>query len=568
MAAPKPATTERRLLALIASVQFINVLDFMMVMPMGPDFARALGISSSHLGVIGGAYTASAAVSGLAGSFFLDRFDRKKALVWSVLGLALGTIAGGFAWNLSSLVAARLLAGFFGGPVTSLSYSIVADAVPIARRGRAMGVVMGAFSLASILGVPAGLELARLGGWRMPFFLIGGVCLVITLMLSLMLPSFRAHLASDQGKGKWADLVRPDVAQMLLLISLAMIGAFMMIPNLSAYLQFNLGYPREHIGYLYLIGGIFSFFTMRIAGHFVDRKGPAFVSVSSAALLIFSMIGGYYFMPPIMPIWALFATFMIAMSIRGVCMTALSSRVPAARDRARYMSIQSAIQHVSSSIGAMWATTFLVDRADQSIDGMPTVAVIASVIAVIVPVLFWRVERAVKLKEARLVVRGAREGDREAVGELLIRSFVDTYARKMPEVVVSDERKANLRRALDFKDRGFVVVAEANGQVLGTVMLLKPEDQESRAWKKGHAYLRYMAVDPTSHKRGVGDELMRAAIGRAREWGCEGVCLHIRRGADGLGRFYGKHGFQREETGDQDHLPEIFLEAYRLGVAI
>ena len=71
---------ERRLTLVIAAVQFINILDFMMVMPLGPDFAKALDIPVAHIGYIGGSYTAAASVAGLLGSLFLDRFDRRKAL--------------------------------------------------------------------------------------------------------------------------------------------------------------------------------------------------------------------------------------------------------------------------------------------------------------------------------------------------------------------------------------------------------------------------------------------------------------------------------------------------------
>ena len=54
------AISERKLLLLLGAVQFINVVDFMMVMPLGPDFACDLGIPLSNLGYIGGSYTAAA----------------------------------------------------------------------------------------------------------------------------------------------------------------------------------------------------------------------------------------------------------------------------------------------------------------------------------------------------------------------------------------------------------------------------------------------------------------------------------------------------------------------------
>ena len=92
---PRAALPERALLLVVGAVQFVNVLDFMMVMPLGPDFARALGIPTSHLGLVAGSYTAAAAVAGIVGALFLDRFDRRKALAVALLGLVMGTAAGG-----------------------------------------------------------------------------------------------------------------------------------------------------------------------------------------------------------------------------------------------------------------------------------------------------------------------------------------------------------------------------------------------------------------------------------------------------------------------------------------
>src|SRR5260221_10085610 len=100
-----PDRRERPIVFLIAAVQFVNILDFVMVMPMGPDFAAALGIPSSRLGMIGGCYTAAAALSGLASSFFLDRFHRRPALGPAMLGLVAGTAPVGFATGFPSFIA-------------------------------------------------------------------------------------------------------------------------------------------------------------------------------------------------------------------------------------------------------------------------------------------------------------------------------------------------------------------------------------------------------------------------------------------------------------------------------
>ena len=95
-AAPaSPVRSPRAVVFLIAAVQFVNILDFMMVMPLGPLFAAGLGFPTSRVGLVGGSYTAAAGLAGILGSFFLERFDRRKALGVAVLGLVLSTAAGG-----------------------------------------------------------------------------------------------------------------------------------------------------------------------------------------------------------------------------------------------------------------------------------------------------------------------------------------------------------------------------------------------------------------------------------------------------------------------------------------
>src|ERR1700682_2070878 len=136
---PSPARRALAVVLLVAAVQFVNILDFVMVMPMGPDFAAALGIPSSRLGLIGGSYTAAAAVAGLVSSLFLDRFDRRPALGISMVGLVVGTALGGLAKDLTTLMIARMVAGAFGGPATSLAFSIVAGGGPPQARGRPAG---------------------------------------------------------------------------------------------------------------------------------------------------------------------------------------------------------------------------------------------------------------------------------------------------------------------------------------------------------------------------------------------------------------------------------------------
>jgi predicted MFS family arabinose efflux permease len=397
---------EGPLLFLVAAVQFVNVLDFMMVMPLGPDFALALGIPTSRLGLVGGSYTAAAAVAGLAGSLFLDRFDRRRALGVAMLGLVLGTAAGGFAKGLWGLMAARVVAGLFGGPATSLSFSIVADAVPPERRGRAMGVVMGAFSAASVLGVPAGLELARLGGWRLPFFAVAGLGLAVASCAILLMPPMRGHLAARSSPGEAAggffgSFLR-DPAALLALSSTAtaMAATFAIVPNLAAFLQFNAGWPRERLGLLYMAGGALSFFVLRAVGPLVDRFGAPAVAAFGTTLMAGNLLLGFFPPVPWLPAPAIFLLFMLSNSFRNLSLNALASRVPEPAARARFQSTQSAVQHLASAAGAFLSSELLFVLPDQRLGGMGRVALTSTALALCLPVLMWLAEGRLRRRAA------------------------------------------------------------------------------------------------------------------------------------------------------------------------
>ncbi len=395
--------TERRLLAIVGAIQFVNVLDFMMVLPLGPDFARALGIPTAELGLVGGSYTAAAALSGILGALVLDRFDRRQALAVALGGLALGTLAGAFAGSLASMLAARILAGAFGGPTAALSLAVVGDVVPPERRGRAMGAVMGAFAVSSVLGVPAALEIARLGSWRSPFFAVSALGAAVAASAFALLPPLRRHLeearpGGEPGAGRF--LLRPGVALTLLAIAALMTAQFALVPNIAAFWEFNLGYPRDRIGLLFIAGGAASFAAMRVAGWLADRLGVALTTAGATALYVAVVLAAFVLPAAASPL-VLFMGFMVASSVRMVPIQALSTRVPDPEQRARFMSAQSAVQHLGAATGAFLGAGMLHQLPDGRLGGMDGVAWLAVALASAVPGLSWLVERRVRRREGR-----------------------------------------------------------------------------------------------------------------------------------------------------------------------
>ena len=288
----KPVLSEKRLLLLLAAVQFTHIMDFMIMMPLGPQLMRELGISAREFGALISCFSLASGVVGLAVAPFMDRFDRRQLLLFCYAGFALGTLACGLSEDAGTLLWARVICGAFGGVGGATIMAIVADVVPPERRASGMGIIMTAFSAAAALGVPFGLKLAQWWKWEAPFLAVAAVAGVVWLGLARILPPVRGHLTGGEiTSGRdFLELLRNGNAWTGLALMVAMIfGHFTIIPYLSPYLVGNVGLPEKSLFLVYLTGGAVTIFTGPLIGKLADRHGRFLIYaclIGSACIVI------------------------------------------------------------------------------------------------------------------------------------------------------------------------------------------------------------------------------------------------------------------------------------------
>src|SRR5687768_5525425 len=134
------------LLIILACVQFCHVLDFIIMVPLGPALEKDLQVNSRQFGLLVSAYGIAACIMALVTSRWVDRFDRKRSLLVLFGGFILGTLLCAVAPGYWVLLAGRLIAGASGGIIGAAILTIVGDAFPPTRRATSTGVVMSAFS--------------------------------------------------------------------------------------------------------------------------------------------------------------------------------------------------------------------------------------------------------------------------------------------------------------------------------------------------------------------------------------------------------------------------------------
>jgi predicted MFS family arabinose efflux permease len=382
---------ERKIVWLAALIQLANVLDFMIVLPLGPDLTKAINIQSSNMGLVTGIYTFSAAFSAIIVARYLDRYDRKKAVVFFLIGLVISTCLAAFAWNTFTILAARTLAGMFGGPVTALSLSMVVDMVPLERRGRAMAIVGSAFTVASVFGIPLALWIAYYFNWQMPFFVIAGFGALVTIGVIKLLPSMKGHIVDKNDKNRLTVSVlsmfkRREMILSFLMISMTSFAAFIIISATIIYFTFNLGYPREELGTLYFVGGIISFAAMMLSGRIVDLYGARLLSLITAIFYALVIADGFLHIP-YMSVLFVFVLFMMCSAVMSVITSTIASEAPMSHERAAFMSLQTTFRHLAAGFGGLLSSIILTSDADGFLYNVDYVAMITIICILTLPFL-------------------------------------------------------------------------------------------------------------------------------------------------------------------------------------
>ena len=371
------ARRERFLLLLLACLQFTHILDFMMISPLSPQFMRLWGISAQEFGYLVSVYAVAAAVAGLAAAFVIDRFERRSALLAMYAGFVVATLACALASGYWSFFTARALAGVFGGVIGSVVLAIVGDLIAPERRGRAMGVVMSAFPVVSVIGVPAGLYFATHWGWHAPFFALAALSTALWFVLPLVVPRVDAHLRpAAPGVAPPRKLLHnflqlftvPNHRRALASVFVFTLSGFMVFPFLSAYQVKNVGITEAELVYVFLFSGLATLFTSRLIGWCADRYGKRrmffLLALASTVPLV---LATHLPRASLAVLIAVTVPFMVLMSGRFIPLMALITTCVHAPVRGAFMSLSSSVQNLGAGVASLSAGAVIGHTADGAL---------------------------------------------------------------------------------------------------------------------------------------------------------------------------------------------------------
>lgn len=354
-----------RLTVLMATV-FVDMLGFLMVLPLLPFYAERLGASPSQIGWLVASFSAAQLVTAPLWGRLSDRWGRRPVLVVALAASGIAYIVFGLAESLWMLFASRIVQGA-GGGTTGVAQAYVSDSVRSEDRAKALGWLSAATNAGVTLG-PALASLTAHWGPRAPGFVAAGLCLVNAIAAWVWLPeSATLHGTTATGshpaprrslRQAAVNVFRHPGSPVSVLIWLYAFGmvAFLALNSvLALYLGHRFGIDVKNIGWFYTYIGLANFCMRTLV------LGPAvrrFKEFGVMRLGLFALAAGLALMPLATSVLG-FAVAMILVPVGTALLfpatSSLVSRYAPKKEVGQTLGLQQAFGGVARMVGPIGA---------------------------------------------------------------------------------------------------------------------------------------------------------------------------------------------------------------------
>jgi predicted MFS family arabinose efflux permease len=243
-------------------------------------------------------------------------------------------------------------------------------------------VVMSAFSVASIFGVPLGLLLASTFNWHVPFYAIAAISVSILMAVTKYVPPLRGHLEQAReehpARRMFAVLMEPSHQMAFLFMAVLACASFTIFPTMAPYMVYNVGLTEKQLPLIYLAGGLCTIFSMNWIGRWADRAGKlrVFTWMSMAASIPIIALTNLPRVPLLLAL-ATTTVLMICMSGRFVPAMAMMTATVESRYRGGFMSVNSSVQQLSCGLAAWIGGCIIGQGANREITHYPAAGLVS-----------------------------------------------------------------------------------------------------------------------------------------------------------------------------------------------
>lgn len=180
-------------LVILSSTLLVVFFSETMLLPAIPEIMKDFRIPYGTAAWIFSSYLIVAAVMTPIAGKMSDLYGKKKVLLILLTLYVAGITAGGFAHNITFLLASRIIQGV-GLAAVPAAFSLLRDTFPPAKLAIAVGVFGSAYSAGSVVGLLAGATIIQMFGWHSTFLSIVPFATAVTIMIAKFVKENKGQL--------------------------------------------------------------------------------------------------------------------------------------------------------------------------------------------------------------------------------------------------------------------------------------------------------------------------------------------------------------------------------------
>jgi predicted MFS family arabinose efflux permease len=256
---------------------------------------------------------------------------------------------------------------------------------------------MSAFSIASVISIPAGLYLSHEISWCTPFNIISSLALASLICTYLFFPEVENQLRQN-AMAKPIDIIRSvftnkELLKVILFMFFLVASGFSIMLFISPFLISNAGITQTELGYIYFLSGLGSIIAGPFIGKIIDRYGEdrifitcALISVITTTIITSIKETGRY---TTMMLALLFFFFQNSRYISATSL--LTSRIDS-ENRGSFMGINSSVQQLTGGVSALIAGWILSESSSGQLQNFEVIGVVSVICTVISILISFRIK--------------------------------------------------------------------------------------------------------------------------------------------------------------------------------
>lgn len=352
--------SNKRSLAIIFLIIFVNLMGFGIVIPLLPFYADHVGATPLQIGFLFAAYSLCQIAASPTLGNLSDQHGRRPILLVSLLGTVLSFALLAVAHTLLLLFAARIIDGLSGGNI-STARAYISDVTEKKDRAKAYGIIGAAFGLGFIFGPALGGILGNYS-YAAPAWGAAVLALIALVLTFIWLPETNQRKASAR-RAPWRELptmlTRPVLGRLLVLDFLYWASFAVYQTTFALFAKIRFGWGISEVGYvLALVGFIGAFIQGGAVGPVVKRLGEKTTMLLGLILAAIGLAGAAFVHTVPLFVAALIPAA-IGAALSNPTLVALISQTSRSEEQGRVQGVSGAMESLGRTVGPVWGNGVL-----------------------------------------------------------------------------------------------------------------------------------------------------------------------------------------------------------------